>query len=337
MSGDDLAKAYDRHSSDAQTHPAPGLRRSSKALLWGVIPCMLIALLIASPLMIAFLPVILLPTLGLAWHNNAQPSDRRVDAETLIWTYVSTGTLGTVAVIVVQSIVSYAVAWVLFGRDKDAFLAEMQRQESDITGMDAESLATRQEMAGSWPYWVFMFVFAFGVAGLVEEVLKYSALPLARRHGRVAHEYNYVVLAAAGALGFSTFENIGFVYAAARAEQSLSELALTLAERVLVGSPGHVTGAVLIGLNAALRDFHAQPLSLTQIIGVPVVFHGVFDFMLFSISALDGNVGWVHPRGKTLVLVLVLVVAIQGTQAAIVRRRYTKQKTAMDRSHGKSQ
>ncbi|KAI1075846.1 hypothetical protein F5B20DRAFT_558144 [Whalleya microplaca] len=287
--------------------------------------------------MIILLPFILLPTLGLVWHNNAQPSNGRTDVETLVWTYVLTGTVGTTLAIIAQSIVSYVAALVLFQSDTKKFLQQMQKQEHDIAEMDAETLAMRREMAGSWQYWVFMLSVAFAAAGLSEELLKYSAVKYARRYGRVAHEYNYVVLAAAGALGFSTFENIGFVYAAIQAKQGPWELAQTLVERVVIGSPGHVTGAILIGLNTALRDFHGQSLSLMQIIGVPLVFHGVFDFALFSLSALDGNVGWVHPHGQTLALALVLVVAIQGTQTIIVRRRYIAQKTIMDRSHTKSQ
>ncbi|KAI1376911.1 protease prsW family-domain-containing protein [Hypoxylon crocopeplum] len=298
------------------------LSRSTKILLWAVLPALFIAIGISSPLTAALSVFILAPTFYLLRHDRAQPAEQRTDPETFIWTYILTGTVGTFIVIIIQSALSYLLALVLFQSSTSEYLKEVQRGEDEVANLDAETLATRQRMAGRWQYWAFMLLFAYLAAALPEEALKYYGVAYARRRGRLAHERNYMTLGAAAALGFSTVENIGFLYAAASEGQGLGKLALTLVERVVVGSPMHVMGGLLSGLAASRRDFRGEDLSLVQIIGLPVLIHGAWDFSLFATSALDGNVGWVHPRGKSLVAILGLAVTIQGTLAFVVRKKF---------------
>ncbi|KAI5865123.1 hypothetical protein GGS23DRAFT_618109 [Durotheca rogersii] len=115
-------------------------------------------------------------------------------------------------------------------------------------------------------------------------------------------------LTVASALGLSTIENIGFMYAAVQANQ---ELALTLFERLDIRSPAHDTGGLLIGVNAARRDLRQETVSPSSSVGP-------FDFMLFAISALNGNSFSVVPG---------LTAAIQGALAIVTQRKFVNWRT----------
>ncbi|KAI1641165.1 hypothetical protein F4809DRAFT_214254 [Biscogniauxia mediterranea] len=314
-------KASQSAISTLQGTQGQPLSYATKGLIWVGLPSMVVGVWMLSPLTASLIPALLVPTLCLVWWDRAQPANQRTDIETFIWTYVLAGTLGTTVVIIIQSILSYIFALALFQADAKKFFVEFQRNEADIASLDAETLATRRQMAASWQNWTFNLLLAFAVAGTVEECLKYSALALARRYGRILHERNYTILAAAGAMGFGTFEGIGFIYAATKAIQGPGGLALAVAERIIIGPPMHAVGAVLIGLNTARRDFHGESLGFANIIALSLLFHGLSDFCLFSFSALDGNVGWVHPYGKRLLLVYGVVLTVHGTLIGYVRRR----------------
>ncbi|KAI0597786.1 hypothetical protein F4775DRAFT_218484 [Biscogniauxia sp. FL1348] len=315
-------KASQSAISTLQGSQGQSLSHATKILVWLGLPSIVVGVWILSPLTASLIPALLLPTFCLVWWDRAQPIDQRTNIETFIWTYVLTGILGTTVVIIIQSILSYVFALVLFQADTERFFAEFQRSGADIASMDAETLAARRQMAASWPNWIFNFLLAFVMAGTVEEWLKYSALALAHRYGRIFHERNYIVLAAAGAMGFGTFEAIGFIYAAAREPEGPGGLAMAVVERIVVGPPMHAVGAALIGLNTARRDFHGQSLGIANIIALPLFFHGLLDFCLFSFSALDGNVGWIHPHGKRLLLVYGVVLTVHGILIIYVRRRF---------------
>ncbi|XXG98139.1 hypothetical protein Hte_004460 [Hypoxylon texense] len=234
--------------------------RSTKILIWVVFPVLSIALGIASPLTALLSIFILGPTFYLVRYDRRRPEEQRADLETLIWTYLLTGIVGTATVVVAQSLLAYLFALALFphGAALTQLFQEIQRSEHELASLDASTLAARRRMAGCWQYWVFMLAFAFGAASVPEELLKYAGLMYARRRGRVAHPHNYVTLGAAAALGFSTVENIGFVYAAAKQNQERGELLLTLFERVAVGSPMHAMSGLLIGIAASRRDFFRE-------------------------------------------------------------------------------
>ncbi|KAI6086268.1 protease prsW family-domain-containing protein [Hypoxylon rubiginosum] len=299
--------------------------RSARILVWVVLPAFSIGVGVASPLTAVLSLFILAPTFHLVRCDRRRP--QRVDPETFVWTYVLTGTVGTAAVLIVQSLLAYLLALIFFQGATAQLLQEIQRGENEVASLDAEALAARSQMSRQWQYWAFMLTFAFCAASIPEELLKYAGLMYARRRGRVAHEHSYVTLGAAAALGFSTVENIGFAYAAAAQNQGYGELLLTAFERVVVGTPMHVMGGVLIGIAAARRDFRGEDVSLAEILRVPVLVHGVWDFSLFAVSALDGNVGWVHPRGTSLLIVLCIAIAAQGTLFLVVRKRYASWKT----------
>ncbi|KAI1657071.1 hypothetical protein F4813DRAFT_390043 [Daldinia decipiens] len=210
------------------------------------------------------------------------------DIETFVWTYVLVGTVGVFAVIVVQSLLFYLSNYALFPSSARTFLAEFARGEGEVSGLDAETSAMRRRIAGSWQYWTFMFLFAY-----------------------------------LAALGFSTFEDIGFIYAAVQENKGVAHLALAIVERVLIGSPMHLISGLLIGLGTAGRDFRGKSSSLAHIIDLPALIHGAWDFSLFSTSALNGNVGWIHPYGKSLLAVVVIYVIVEGTLLFVVQRQFT--------------
>lgn len=138
------------------------------------------------------------------------------------------------------------------------------------------------------------------MALLTEELPKYFSLVLARRYGRVIHERDYILIPIAAALGFSLFENIDFVYGEAVAD--------------------HFQGA-LIGVHLLRRvRGDAGMSSIVRVLAVRVFFHGLFDFVLFAICAWEGNVGWVHPRGATMWVGLVLASSIVAVLVVVLRR-----------------
>ncbi|KAI1800060.1 protease prsW family-domain-containing protein [Daldinia bambusicola] len=296
--------------------------RSTRILLWVILPAISIALGIISPLTALLSLFVLAPTFCLLRYDRARPATQRTDLETFIWTYVFIGTVGMFAVVVIQSLLLYLLSYALFPSSVSVLLAEFARGESAVASLDAEALATRRQIADSWQYWALMFLFCYCGASIPEELLKYSGLAYARRRGRITHEHNYVTLAAAAALSFSTFENIGFIYATVKANKGFAYLALAIVERVLIGSPMHVMGGLLIGLAAAGRDFRGEASSLAQIIGLPAIIHGAWDFSLFGTSALNGNVGWIHPQGKSLLAVISIAVIVEGILFFAVRRRF---------------
>ncbi|KAI1479990.1 protease prsW family-domain-containing protein [Daldinia eschscholtzii] len=296
--------------------------RSTRILIWIVLPAISIALGIASPLTALLSLFILAPTFCLLRYDRARPVNQRTDLETFIWSYVFIGTVGIFVVVVVQSVLLYLLSYALFPSSTSILLAEFARSEDEVASLDAEKLATRRQIASSWQYWTFMFSFAYCGASIPEELLKYSGLVYARRRGHITHEHNYVTLAAAAALGFSTFENIGFIYAAVQEDKGFGHLALAIVERVLIGTPMHLMGGILIGLAAADRDSRGKASGLVHIIGLPALIHGAWDFSLFGTSALNGNVGWIHPHGKSLLAVVIIAVIVEGTLFFVVRKRF---------------
>ncbi|RYP52447.1 hypothetical protein DL769_010680 [Monosporascus sp. CRB-8-3] len=180
-------------------------------------------------------------------------------------------------------------------------------------------------MARQPRYWVFLAVLAFVVAGVIEESLKYYALQYARHYGRIAHPKNLFTVAMAAGLGFSTAEGIGFVYAAAQESQPLGRIVETVAERGALGPATHALTAGLISLNFIRRDLRGERLGFGQVIGNSVLFHGSFNFIVMGVSALEGNVGWIHPRGITLLFVLTVAGGFVGALTVTVLRRLGRQ------------
>lgn len=305
------------------THAVPKskpLSWPSKILLWVGFPLTVAAISTRSYITTALLPVLALPTVWLWSRERAGDCRRRTDADTVIWAYVLSGTVGMAFVIMLQSILAYVITLLLFGSDAGKYMSEFLTSEGEIGDMDHQ--ATRREMSRRWQYWIFLFIFAFVLAGLLEEGFKYCAIMGARKYGKISHDRDFVIVAIAAALGFATVENVAFVYATCKARESPQRLALTVLERVAVGAPLHSMGAALIAINVVARDIKHQSVTLIQVLQQPVVLHGTFDFVLFGVSAYNGHVGWVHPReGFTVYLALGIVVTFLSTVTVLLQRR----------------
>ena len=286
---------------------------AGKTLCFLGLPALTITCLITSPVTAAVLPITLSPTAWLLRRWGKLDPQKRGHLETLIWIYTLTGTVGVVGVMALQAATVYLSTKVIFGEQADAYMTEFLRKAVDLT---ADDKLRRRDMALSWRYLAFLGVSTFVVAGLLEESLKYLSLVWARRSKRpITHEAQYLQYAIAAGLGFSTIEMIAFVAAESKSK-SLPMLALTVLERVALGTPGHVLNACLISIYAIRRDIRREALSFWQVVGPSVFYHGVFDFVLFAISASNGNIGWVHPTDfRSLAIGVPMILGITGTLA----------------------
>ena len=106
---------------------------------------------LASPQTALLSPLAFLPTACLfrTWRrsNTAYPS-RRAELEPLIWTYAAAGTVGLIAVMLVQMAICSAASTILFiGSDdktKDEFWTEFAR--SSIDSLSTDELARRADL-----------------------------------------------------------------------------------------------------------------------------------------------------------------------------------------------
>jgi RsiW-degrading membrane proteinase PrsW (M82 family) len=145
-----------------------------------------------------------------------------------------------------------------------------------------------------------------------------------RRSRAVVAESGYITYAVASALGLSTIEKIAFIYQASQVERG-SRLALTLFERVAVGATAHAMMSYLLAINVICRDLRRERLKPWEMMCLPVFLHGTFDFALLSISAANGNIGWLHPtEGISLVLTMALAVGMPLTTLVIIRYKTRK-------------
>jgi RsiW-degrading membrane proteinase PrsW (M82 family) len=317
------------------SHPAQNTTLSLSArLLWYLGPPSAILLTsTASPRTALLSPLAFLPT---AWFyrkwreaNKINPS-RRGELEPMIWTYAATGTAGLAAVALIQLVICKAASTILFGSGtamgKD-FWTEFWR--SSIDGLSASELTHRAELGASWQNWVFNAVLTFVAAGLGEETLKYLPIAYARRRGTAKQRKQcnraYIDYALAGTLGFGLVENIGFIHAACKPghEETWPKLMLTLFERVILGQIGHLSVAALTALRAIRRDSYGDPLSWWSVVGPAVIYHGTFNFVAMAASALEGNVGWIHPTGLRITAAMFgLATGIVATAVWQVRREW---------------
>lgn len=235
---------------------------------------------------------------------------------TLATISILSGTLGLAAMTAVQSLTGYLFLLALFGpTGARSYMTEFLR--ADVSALTPEHLAARAAMARAPRYTIFLALFAPLSAALPEELLKYlPALWLARgktqgQEGRSGQldERAAVSAATAASLGFALVELAAYAQAAS-ATTAGPPMAVTLLERVFVGLPGHVATAVLAASRGAEAGYGSGWRDVLGAVAPSVVYHALFDFILFGSSAwVGGHVGWVHPEG---------VRAIVGTLGACV-------------------
>ena len=175
------------------------------------------------------------------------------------------------------------------------------------------------------------FIFTFLAAGVVEEGIKFVPVLYARyRYGKVSgvggkersvreRERSYIDFAIAGTLGFGVVEALGFLYGICGMEGKgigRGMLVVMVLERV-AGQMGHLATGILSAVRATRRDFYDEDGERTSgdgktkwwwVVGPSALYHGFSDFVALSASALDGNVGFIHPRGVKLVVSMIGVI-----------------------------
>lgn len=288
---------------------------------------------LASPKAGLLSPLVCLPTAGfyLKWREaNKNDPSQRAELEPLVWTYIVQGTIGLAGVLVTQIGICRIASSVVFdsAQMRKDFWREFAR--STISGLTPSQLAHRAQLASSWQNWVFVGGLSFIAAGFLEETLKYLPIVYARRRERRTElvEPNrrrsraYLDYILAGTLSFGSMETLFSLFSACRNEAG-SKLALTLSERLVFGSLGHLLPAALIALRAIRRDYYGDQLSWWSVVGPSVLLHGTFDLIVLSFSALEGNVGWIHPTNSWNVTAMFgLCSGVIGTAAWLVKREW---------------
>lgn len=289
----------------SQPAPNTSLSLSTRLLCYTGPPSVILFTTLASPRTGLLCPLAFIPTAGLyrKWQNaNERDPSRRAKLQPLVWTYATTGTLGLTAVALVQIGICKAVSAFLFSSEtRKVFWKEFAR--TTVVGLTAGERTRRAKLASSWQNWVFNGALSFLAAGFFEEALKYLPIFYARHWGSPEkngkrRDRAYIDYAVAGALSFGVIETIGTLYASCeRGQEAWPKLALAVVERVVFGQLAHLSVAALTALRAIRRDYYGDQLSWWSVVGPAALLHGAFDFVCLSASALEGNVGWIHPSG----------------------------------------
>lgn len=301
---------------------------------------------LASPRAGLLTPLAFIPTSlsYFLWRKSHKSDpDAPTKLETLIWTFVGVGTIGLTAVVVTQIAMLAGVARVLFpdAAVRKAFMTEFAR--TTVDGLTSEELAGRTAMASTWRNWALDLSLSFGMAALTEEVLKVSPiLFFAKKDSKREVQSNvegnkeenttkpdlqhaaYLDLALTAGLSFSLFEGIGFLYSACEGAQETGwTLVRTICERFIAGSTAHLLYAALTGLRATRKLAHGDSLSWWAVVAPSILLHGTGNALAFSLSTLDGNVGWIHPKGLwTNVGLYTAFLSVNGFAAWLVRREW---------------
>ena len=129
---------------------------------------------------------------------------------------------------------------------------------------------------------------AFGSAAIPEEFFKHQVL---RRHVAPHKDFDEpmdgVVYGAVASLGFATIENL--LYCASGGLE-------TALMRAFTAVPAHAAFGAIMGYTFARRHFAGKSNGLFgPAMWLPVLLHGVYNWMLFMISGVATEVGEVEP------------------------------------------
>ena len=318
------------------------LSLSARLALYLGPPATILLISIASPVTGLLTPLAFLPAAGLykAYATSAsKDSSRRANLEPLIWTCVLSTTVGVAAATAVQAFVGYSTATVLFGNGeaRDYFVREAMRASTD--GLSAQDISQRAALAWSWQTTAFNAICSFVGAAITEETLKYSPVAYCRRNlKRVDNERKIrsraqVDYALAWGLGLGLVEAVGGIYAAVTdAQATWPSIGLTVAERVVLGVSAHLFTAALSATRSIRKDQESgytmskrSIATFFSIIGPSTFLHGATNFGLFSFSAWNGNLGWIHPTDTTQCIgMLGMYCTALGAAAWLTRREWRR-------------
>lgn len=264
-----------------------------------------------SPPTAALIPVLMSPTMLAAWRYRRLPREEAGSSDVAIWTYLGTSVLGPLVAGSLQLSLISVMFKALFGNREGDYMRELQRVT--LENVPAEVVDARMQMAWTPQYFLGIAIFSYVGAAIVEEAIKYLALRLAVWRARPRHEHEYLIYAAVAGLGYGTIENILVTYASVTGKETSGMLALTLFERIVFASIGHTVMALLTGLQSVRRDARGEKLAIWQVLAPAVAYHGTWNFLLFSVSAWNGNIGWMHPTDiGSIVFAVSSVIGLQA-------------------------
>jgi RsiW-degrading membrane proteinase PrsW (M82 family) len=216
--------------------------------------------------------------------------------DSLINTYAIGFLPGSIVVMILESILMVVFVVMVFGSEIAA-----AQNTNDKTSGDTDSTNQVLEAIGSSPGKAafLAFLVSFFVAGLCEESLKYF---IAQRYRKLNIQStsmkNIVLYGAFGALGFSAIENWGYTM---QGGTSWGLLLFTALTRILYGTTLHTLTGTLIGIGIAKRDFVLRPMTegfgakfmtWLNVIGIPILIHGIFDFQAFLLAGIAARYNW---------------------------------------------
>lgn len=245
---------------------------------------------------LAFLPTALF---YYVWVRQCQHMPaRRAYLNGLIWIYVLMGSLGTIVLSIAQLSAHFLTVSFLLGDAAPAYWIEFLRGTAE--GLTHEERMRRADMAATWQNWVLMLLFSYVMAGGMEEILKYMPILYARRqcnkHKACRREPMYIDFSIAGGLGLVTVECIGYIVDTCHSGLPgwVAPL-VTLAQRQVAGTMGHVVVSLLTSYRAARADRRTLSSSWFRILLPAFVLHGSAIMAVFVACTVQGHVGWVHP------------------------------------------
>ena len=124
-----------------------------------------------------------------------------------------------------------------------------------------------------------LFSFAFIVAAMVEEYMKYLVVKRMARDPNFNQVYDGIIYGITGALGFATLENIFYVLGGGSDSQFLIAFV-----RGILAVPMHAVTGGIIGYLYANNIYLGKRSEATKLLKLPILIHGTynFNFLLFS-------------------------------------------------------
>ena len=261
-----------------------------------------------------FLPLLLLPSL-LFFRLFLTRYPTHCELNTLLTTYILGFTVAAVLVLLLESAVALLAAIPLLYDQLPRIIDALRNRPSPSTTSSTPSDPTADVLAVIDPtpgFFLLLFVLAYISAGGCEEGMKYV---LTNRVKRVTPGFRdregYLLYAVAGALGFSTVENVGYAFQTVTPWYAVMIGVLT---RMVISTPIHVACAYLVGVGVVRREVYGERLPLWRILALPVLLHGSFDFslLLFGVT--------LEPDTVTLLLVECGVIAVTAMALLVVVR-----------------
>jgi RsiW-degrading membrane proteinase PrsW (M82 family) len=240
------------------------------------------------------------------------------DLDTLIRSFAAGMIPGAGLVLIVESVLAVIFALICF-YDQVGDIQDYTKTHPD---------APIPKVKRTFGFYVFVALTSYVVAGMTEESMKFIITDENRKRNPWFKDWvGYVLYAAAAACGFSTIENVGYVFMAAK--ENISGGLENAFERIFVSTPLHVGTALLIGFGIAKKHVFNMPLKTWQIMLVPVLIHGTFDFILLLIYAHQDSIDSTSVLVGSLISSILMLMLLWGL---VIREKRAVEMMALTRN-----